>query len=89
MEYKIIDACIHEIEKILKYSYVRFEKQRKTRFYFDAIDEQQNHHEIWYNSTSNRYFENINGCSIFLKDFLTVSTPKAATHFEQEAVSEQ
>lgn len=69
MEYETIAVCIQEIERVLKYPNVIFNKHVDNHFYFTAIDAKQNYHELIYNSETKRYFKTIHGCATYLKEF--------------------
>lgn len=70
MYYEEIETCIHQIQTKLKYPYVEYINQKDKRLYFSAIDDKQTRHDIWYNLTSEKYFETINGSAILIKDLL-------------------
>lgn|GEM_PF-1359310 len=70
MNYQNIDACMNTIKKKLNYFHIEFVKEKETRLYFTAIDNKGKKHDIWYNPSSDRYFEKINGCSVLIKDSL-------------------
>lgn len=73
MKYEMIEVCIREIKSVLKYPNVIFNKHIEQHFYFTAIDAKQNYHELVYNSETKRYFETVQGCATYLKEFQMVA----------------
>jgi len=67
MDYKTIELRMEMLKKKCKYIHIEFVKERDTRLYFIATDAQYKQRDIWYTPSTNRYFENVNGCSVLIK----------------------
>lgn len=83
---KITDTqpYINKIRKVLKYPHIEYVRQKDTRLYFLALDEDDKQHDIWYNIKSDKYFETINGCAVLIKEILFFDTKESIIQYKEK-----